>query len=43
MPRWRAHRDELNRAPLAHEEWTLLTRRNSFTVPQLGAWFGLGD
>ncbi len=22
MPRWRAHRDELNRAPLAHEEWT---------------------
>ena len=22
MPRWRTHRDELNRAPLAHEEWT---------------------
>ena len=22
MPRWRAHSDELNRAPLAHEEWT---------------------
>ncbi len=22
MPRWRVHRDELNRAPLAHEEWT---------------------
>ena len=22
MPRWRACRDELNRAPLAHEEWT---------------------
>jgi predicted metal-dependent hydrolase len=21
MPTWRAHRDELNRAPLAHEEW----------------------
>jgi predicted metal-dependent hydrolase len=22
LPQWRAHRDELNRAPLAHEEWT---------------------
>ncbi len=22
MPTWRLHRDELNRAPLAHEEWT---------------------
>jgi len=22
MPTWRVHRDELNRAPLAHEEWT---------------------
>ena len=22
MPRWRVQRDELNRAPLAHEEWT---------------------
>ena len=22
MPGWRVHRDELNRAPLAHEEWT---------------------
>ena len=22
MPRWRVHRDDLNRAPLAHEEWT---------------------
>ena len=22
MPNWRMHRDELNRAPLAHEEWT---------------------
>ena len=22
MPRWRAHRDELNQAPLAHEDWT---------------------
>ena len=22
MPRWRTHRYELNRAPLAHEEWT---------------------
>lgn len=22
MPSWRLHRDELNRAPLAHEEWT---------------------
>jgi predicted metal-dependent hydrolase len=22
LPVWRAHRDELNRAPLAHEEWT---------------------
>ncbi len=22
MPRWRAHRDTLNRAPLAHEAWT---------------------
>ena len=22
MPRWRTHRDELNRAPLAHEDWT---------------------
>ena len=22
MPRWRSYRDELNRAPLAHEEWT---------------------
>jgi predicted metal-dependent hydrolase len=21
MPRWRLHRDELNQAPLAHEEW----------------------
>ncbi len=21
MPRWRLHRDELNRAPLAHEDW----------------------
>lgn len=21
MPNWRSHRDELNRAPLAHEEW----------------------
>ncbi len=21
MPRWRLHRDELNRAPLAHEGW----------------------
>ena len=21
MPQWRLHRDELNRAPLAHEEW----------------------
>lgn len=21
MPTWRVHRDELNRAPLAHEEW----------------------
>lgn len=21
MPLWRTHRDELNRAPLAHEEW----------------------
>lgn len=21
MPKWRLHRDELNRAPLAHEEW----------------------
>jgi hypothetical protein len=20
-PQWRLHRDELNRAPLAHEEW----------------------
>ena len=22
MPRWRAHRDTLNRGPLAHEAWT---------------------
>lgn len=22
LPAWRVHRDELNRAPLAHEEWT---------------------
>lgn len=22
LPTWRVHRDELNRAPLAHEEWT---------------------
>lgn len=22
MPTWRGHRDELNRAPLAHEDWT---------------------
>ena len=22
LPRWRQHRDELNRAPLAHHEWT---------------------
>ena len=22
MPQWRLHRDELNRAPLAHEDWT---------------------
>lgn len=22
LPQWRVHRDELNRAPLAHEEWT---------------------
>lgn len=22
MPRWRTHRDALNRTPLAHEEWT---------------------
>lgn len=22
MPTWRVHRDELNRAPLAHEDWT---------------------
>lgn len=22
MPTWRVHRDELNRAPLAHEQWT---------------------
>ena len=22
MPRWRTHRDELDRAPLAHEDWT---------------------
>ncbi len=22
MPSWRLHRDELNRAPLAHEDWT---------------------
>ena len=22
MPRWRTHRDELNQAPLAHEDWT---------------------
>lgn len=22
MPQWRVHRDELNRAPLAHEEWS---------------------
>lgn len=22
MPQWRVHRDELNRQPLAHEEWT---------------------
>lgn len=22
MPNWRVHRDELNRAPLAHEDWT---------------------
>ena len=22
MPNWRSHRDELNRAPLAHEDWT---------------------
>lgn len=22
MPAWRLHRDELNRAPLAHEDWT---------------------
>ena len=22
LPRWRRHRDELNRAPLAHDEWT---------------------
>jgi predicted metal-dependent hydrolase len=22
LPAWRLHRDELNRAPLAHEEWT---------------------
>ena len=21
LPSWRLHRDELNRAPLAHEEW----------------------
>lgn len=21
MPHWRLHREELNRAPLAHEEW----------------------
>ncbi len=21
MPQWRLHRDELNRAPLAHEDW----------------------
>jgi predicted metal-dependent hydrolase len=21
MPQWRIHREELNRAPLAHEEW----------------------
>ena len=21
IPQWRLHRDELNRAPLAHEEW----------------------
>lgn len=21
MPQWRLHRDTLNRAPLAHEEW----------------------
>lgn len=22
MPKWRSHRDELNRAPLAHEDWS---------------------
>ena len=22
MPQWRTHRDELNQAPLAHEDWT---------------------
>ena len=21
MPQWRLHREELNRAPLAHEDW----------------------
>jgi hypothetical protein len=22
LPQWRFHRDELNRAPLVHEDWT---------------------